>query len=173
MSLHTLRNVSMAIVASLMMFSDSLGQVANAATATDRAAVSTGKTSLQIAQTDSATNQVLSQLRRVRNGMVSQGFRGTHEPFIGNLGRGGDENITLNLRQGTTYLIAGVCDNDCGDLDLELYDGNGNRLAVDRKADSIPIVSVTPRWNARFTVKAIMPRCANEPCRFGIETFGR
>jgi hypothetical protein len=180
MSLHTLRHVSLAIAASAILLGDSLGQLAPAVAASDRANVSTtvstaklGQTGIQIAQTDRATNQIYAQLRRIRDGMVSRGFRTTHDLFLGNLGRGGDENITFNLRAGTTYTIVGVCDNDCRDLDLELYDGNGNRLAVDRKQDSIPVVSVSPRWNARFTVKAIMPSCANEPCRYGIEAFGK
>ncbi len=176
MSLHTLCNISMAIVASVIMFGDPLGQTAKAATANNRADISAAKivkTGIQIAQADRSTNQVLNQLRLLRDNMVPKGFRSTHNPFIGNLGRGGDENITLNLRQGTTYTIVGVCDSDCRDLDLELFDGNGNRLASDRKVNSIPFVSVSPRWNARFTVKAIMPSCSNEPCRYGIEVFGK
>ena len=180
MSLHTLRNVSLAIVASVMMFGDSLKQPTSAAAASHRANVTTnvstaklGQTGIQIAQADRATNQVYAQLRAIRDRIVPQGFRTTHDLFLGNLGRGGDENIMFNFRKGTTYTIVGVCDNDCRDLDLELYDGNGNRLASDLKANSVPFISVSPSWNARFTVKAIMPSCNNEPCRYGIEVFGR
>lgn len=176
MSLFTLRNASLAIVTSFVMVGNSLGSIANAATAnhpSSRSTATISRTGIQIAQTNRATNQVFNQLRRIRNTFTSRGFRSTHDPFIGNLGQGGDETITINLRQGISYAIVGVCDNDCRDLDLEVYDGNGNRLAVDSKADSMPVVSVSPRWNARFTIRAIMPSCSNEPCRYGIEVFGK
>jgi hypothetical protein len=127
----------------------------------------------QVAQTDRWTNQVRSQLLSLA---LAAGFDGnslTHEPFIGDLGNGGEADITLNVRSGVSYAIVGVCDNDCRDMDLKLYDDNGNLISSDTQRDDTPLVRVTPRWNARFTIRVIMANCSNAPCRYGIGFFGK
>ena len=127
----------------------------------------------QVAQTDRWTNQVRAQLIQVA---VAAGFSGnslTHQPFIGDLGNGGENDITFNVTAGVSYAIVGVCDNDCRDIDLKLYDDNGNLISSDTQRDSTPIIRVTPRWNARFTIRVIMGNCSNSPCRYGIGFFGK
>lgn len=127
----------------------------------------------QVAQTDRWTNQVRAQLAQVA---LAAGFSGntvTHEPFIGDLGNGGEDDITLNLRRGVSYAIIGVCDNDCRDIDLKLYDDNGNLISSDTGRNDTPFIAVTPRWNARFTIRVIMTNCSNAPCRYGIGAFGK
>ena len=134
---------------------------------------STSEAHLRVAQTDRWTTQVYAQLLTLA---VAAGFTKddiTHKPFIGDLGHESYEDITVNLRKGVTYVIVGVCDEDCSDFDLRLYDENGNLIAKDTKRDSTPVVAVTPSWNARFTVRSIMVRCSNAPCRYGIGFFGR
>ncbi|NJK61098.1 MAG: hypothetical protein HC918_13870, partial [Oscillatoriales cyanobacterium SM2_1_8] len=108
--------------------------------------------------------QLLGAARLARTG----GNRATHDPFIDELGNGGEDNISLNLQEGIEYLIVGVCDEDCSDLDLVLRDDNGNIVSSDTKDDDIPIVRITPRWNARFKVQVTMASCTNAPCRYGI-----
>ncbi|MGC1525491.1 MAG: hypothetical protein WA783_05525, partial [Phormidesmis sp.] len=74
---------------------------------------------------------------------------------------------------GVTYSLVGVCDEDCSDLDIVLYDDNGNIVASDLQPDDFPVVTVTPRWNAQFTINVRMVSCSIAPCRFGVGAFGR
>lgn len=131
------------------------------------------QTSIQVAQTDRWTRQVRDQLNQVARSARDRGATLTHDPYTGVLGNGGRDDINLNLRNGTTYAIVGVCDNDCRDIDLALYDDNGNLIASDTEQDSTPIVNVTPRWNARFRLRVSMPRCSSAPCAYGVGVFGR
>ncbi|MEA5477806.1 hypothetical protein VB774_09255 [Pseudanabaena galeata UHCC 0370] len=131
------------------------------------------KTYTQIAQNDRWTNQVRTQLIQASIAIGLVNYRMTHNPFIGDLGRRGQDDITLNLKRGTNYAIIGVCDNDCRDIDLQLYDDNGNLVASDTKDDDTPVVRITPRWNAQFTIRVIMSSCSNAPCRYGIGFFGK
>ncbi|MDX2256990.1 MAG: hypothetical protein NW214_15865 [Pseudanabaenaceae cyanobacterium bins.39] len=126
-----------------------------------------------IAQNDKWTNQVRSQLVRASVAIGLVNYQMTHNPFIGDLGNRGKDDVTLNLRRGTSYAIVGVCDNDCRDIDLELYDDNGNLVASDTQNDDTPVIRITPRWNAEFTIRVVMASCSNSPCRYGIGTFGQ
>ena len=124
----------------------------------------------QIAQVDPWVAQVRSQLRRVANIAGYNGYSLTHD-FFGNLRDNYREDVTFNLRSGKTYRIIGVCDNDCSDLDLKIYDANGNLIASDTLRDSQPIISVRPKWDSAFTVRATMVSCSSSPCRYGIGAF--
>ena len=127
----------------------------------------------QIAQTDRWTTQVRTQLFRAALALGYGNYTMTHNPFIGDLGRRGQDDVTLNLRKGTSYAIVGVCDNDCRDIDIVLYDDNGNVVASDTKNDDTPVVTITPRWNAQFTIRVVMSSCSNAPCRYGVGAFGQ
>jgi hypothetical protein len=120
-----------------------------------------------------ATSQVQRELLKAALAMGLGGYNMTHNPFVGDLGRGGQNDITLTLRRDVDYAIIGVCDNDCRDIDLVLYDDNGNLIASDVQQDDTPMVKVSPRWNAQFTIRVKMASCSNAPCRYGIGAFGR
>jgi len=129
--------------------------------------------SVLVAQSDRWSYQVRRELLKAALAAGLGGYNLTHDPFISSLGRGGREDVTLSLRQGKSYAIIGVCDNDCQDVDLALFDDNGNLIASDLQRDDTPMVRVTPRWSARFTVRVRMSSCSNAPCRYGIGVFGR
>lgn len=160
--------ISSRLMLSIMFLSSSICFTSNAA----RAEISAPRTGIQIAQSDRYTRQVRNQLIRASRAAGQGGLRLTHDPFVGDLGRGGDDYITINLKKGVSYAILGVCDEDCNDIDIELYDDNGNLIASDTEADDRPLVRVSPRWNARFRIKVLMPGCSNAPCRYGIGAFG-
>ncbi|MEA5581952.1 hypothetical protein VB620_11440 [Nodularia harveyana UHCC-0300] len=126
-----------------------------------------------LARADRWTDQVRSQLIKAALAAGFGGYSLTHDPFIGDLGNGGENDITLNLRGNVSYAIVGACDSDCRDIDLKVYDDNGNLISSDLQRDDTPLVRFTPRWNARFTIRVIMPNCSNAPCRYGIGAFGK
>ena len=86
---------------------------------------------------------------------------------------GGSERVRLDLDVGTDYQIIGACDDDCTDMDLILYDGNGREVDSDLLEDSFPIVSVMVVRSGAFSVEVSMANCTAEPCRYGIGVFGR
>lgn len=49
----------------------------------------------------------------------------------GQLTHGDSEAYTVTLEAGSSYMLRGVCDEDCLDLDLALYDGYGKLISHD------------------------------------------
>jgi hypothetical protein len=122
---------------------------------------------------DQWEGQVVRLLNQAATIATNQGMRRTHTPYIGSLRTGASTNHSVQLNGGTSYSLIGVCDNDCSDFDLRLFDGNGREVASDVLTDDTPVVSVTPRRTGTYTVRAIMTSCSSEPCRYGIGVYGR
>ncbi|MFL5541750.1 MAG: hypothetical protein ACJ8J0_22380 [Longimicrobiaceae bacterium] len=122
---------------------------------------------------DQWTQQVANLLNQAASTALSRGMRRTHTPYIGSLRTGASGNHTLQLNAGTSYALIGVCDNDCSDLDLRLFDPSGREVASDLLTDNTPVVNVTPRRTGTYTVRAIMTACSDQPCRYGIGVYGR
>ena len=110
------------------------------------------------------------------NSAVAAGYSGmelSHEPYTDALYNGQNSVVDLRLYAGTTYVIVGACDVDCSDLDLRLFDENGNVVDDDLLSDDRPIVAVTPRHTAIFHARATMAMCQSSPCAMGFGVFSR
>ena len=84
----------------------------------------------------------------------------------GSLRHGRERSHYFTLRKGMEYQIVGVCDNDCRDLDLKLYDENDNLIDKDFDSDDYPVVKVRPRRTAKFRAVAQMESCSANPCGY-------
>lgn len=117
-------------------------------------------------------SQVMAQLRAV-TALLNLGYdvRSSYEPFVGTLRNNTYTDVTYTLQGGVPYALVGVCDNDCPDLDLKLYDENYHLIDSDTQPDATPVIQVTPRWTGTFHVRVIMSRCNNSPCWYGIGEF--
>ncbi len=90
----------------------------------------------------------------------------------GHLGHRTYEDYAVTLETGHTYVLAGVCDEHCQDLDLELYDGYGNLISQDDEVDDAPIVDVSVAQGGIFTLRVTMYECSTNPCYYGFGVFG-
>jgi hypothetical protein len=121
---------------------------------------------------DEFERQVRNQLDAASESFRSDGYTQTHDLYLSRLDDGDDETVTFDLNRGTTYMIMGVCDNDCSDLDLVLYDGDGDEVDSDLELDDVPIVSVSTGRADTYRVEVRMADCDSEPCRFGVGVYG-
>ncbi|RMG22671.1 MAG: hypothetical protein D6730_15995 [Bacteroidetes bacterium] len=122
----------------------------------------------------SAQNDIVEkQVMQIGLLLALDGYELTHEIEYDNLNEGRYDNYYFSLRQGWSYKIYAVCDGDCGDIDICLFDENGNEIDCDETSDDTPIVSVTPRWSGRFRLWVKMYDCDISPCRFGMAVFGK
>ena len=69
---------------------------------------------------------------------------------------GETEEFELVLHAGAEYVIPGAGDSTTRDLDLEIYDENGNFIDGDDMLDALPFVVVEPAWSGTFTVRMTM-----------------
>ena len=87
----------------------------------------------------------------------------------GELDEGAETRLTVKLSAGTSFSIVGVCDLDCGNLDIRLLDIGGNEVTKDIQDDDFPIVNVTTAGT--YTARVIMVKCKSNPCAFGAKAF--
>lgn len=117
--------------------------------------------------------EVGNQLERALLASGLGGYTLTHEPFIDALDQGRSDYITLNLRAGTSYGMVAVCDRDCQDLDIALYDERGNLIASDLGDDDIPAITINPSRSGTYQVRVDMASCKTNACYYGIGVFGQ
>lgn len=73
---------------------------------------------------------------------------------------GGITNTSGVFSEGES--IYGSCDDDCTDLDMYLYDSDGNVVSQDIEPDAYPIV--TAPYSGEFYIEVTMPVCNAEAC---------
>jgi hypothetical protein len=105
----------------------------------------------------------ISNAPRLAGPEALRAFRVTNS---GDLREGWHSDHTIRLSYGTEYVMRGICDEDCTDLDLKLYDSNGNLLDEDVEPDDTPIIVHTARYSGNYTLRVIMARCRIEPCKW-------
>jgi len=120
------------------------------------------------------TDQVKTQLAAV--GLLlglGDDYEFTHDPYVDSIRHGRIDSLTLTLRAGTAYALVGVCDEDCRDIDLRVYDEDDHLVGKDMASDDKPIIQISPRWTGRFRIEVLMNTCVASPCFYGIGTFGK
>ena len=124
-----------------------------------------------------ATNRFVEQINRQLASaavlLYGNDYRVTHEPTISTLRDRGKLLISVNLRSGVEYGLVGVCDSDCADVDLKLYDENYNLVDADTRSDDMPVVTVSPRWSGQYYIEVDMETCRTDYCYYGVGVFGR
>jgi len=121
---------------------------------------------------DPWTTSVRNQLSRAATTAAQQGLRLMADPYVGSLRQGASTDLSINLNAGRSYMMVGVCDQDCSDVDLRLFDPSGNEVDSDLLADDVPIVDTRPARSGTYRVRVIMTACRTEPCRFGVGLYG-
>jgi hypothetical protein len=116
---------------------------------------------------------IIAQLHQAQANLGQQGYQMVGQPFSGGLQPGEAWNIPAEMHVGYEYQIVGVCDRDCSDLDLRLFDGNGGLIIEDTSVNSQPNVGVIPTTTGAFTIQVHMYACSVAPCYYAIALYGR
>lgn len=116
---------------------------------------------------------ILAQLQQAEAMAAQQGFQLVGQPFSGSLAQGQSWNVPAQLFQGYDYRVLGVCDRDCADLDLVLFDSAGRQISQDTTTSNQPVVAVQPGYNDNFTIQVQMYNCTVAPCYYALALYGR
>jgi len=119
----------------------------------------------------SYATQVWNQLQKAYSDISDSSSFQLNNYIIGKLADGGTDTWTFPLERGKEYLIIGVCDNDCSDVDLAVKGGNGNVIVKDEEVDDTPVTRFRVTSSGRFTVEVTMADCRDQPCFFGFGLF--
>jgi hypothetical protein len=93
------------------------------------------------------------------------------EALYGGLGQGESRRATLPLVAGVPFRIVGLCDGDCSDLDLTLYDGSGKQIATDIAIDDTPLLNIEVDASGTYEVEVAMVTCSIEPCAWSVMAY--
>lgn len=124
-----------------------------------------------IALANHYTEEVAAQLIFIGRKYIEAGWTSSHEPYLNSLRANNSYYIPYYLRAGNSYSIFGVCDGDCSDIDLSLYDNNGNLIAQDNDSDDYPIVSANIYRSGSYQIKVRMYSCRTQDCLYGLAAF--
>jgi hypothetical protein len=122
---------------------------------------------------DNAQAIILQQLQQAQVAAAQQGFQLVGQPFSGSLAQGQSWNVPAELFPGYDYRVLGVCDRDCADLDLVLYDANGQAISQDTTTTSQPVVAVQPAYHGNFVIQVQMFNCTVAPCYYALALYAR
>jgi hypothetical protein len=100
------------------------------------------------------------------------GTRLLREPWMGALAQGASDDIWIGLRAGRTYHLIPLCDQDCSEVDLRMYDAAGTEVAHASDMDDIDILTITPARGGRYRMRMVMLGCSAAPCRYAIAMYG-
>ncbi|MDX2236491.1 MAG: hypothetical protein NW203_02900 [Hyphomonadaceae bacterium] len=106
---------------------------------------------------------------------TSEGFRrdGAIQDFIAPMRLEGGAIWPVTLQRGVTYRVFAVCDNDCSDVDLEVYDVGGGFVGRDIATNDTPYVQITPQADGVVYARLWLAACESEPCYVGARVFRR
>jgi hypothetical protein len=124
------------------------------------------------AQSSEYNRQLDVQLRESRNMYLPAGQTIVRGPLGGSLDEGSTVNYSFQLVAGRSYTILGVCDNDCSDLDITMYDPQGNEVAEDVLTDDKPVASHTARRTGRYRATISMASCSTGACFYAVAAYG-
>lgn len=127
----------------------------------------------QLAAQSQWEQQVLEQIRTAGELFTSEGFGQVGETRTGSLNDETSEDFYLTLEGGASYILVGVCDNDCPDIDLALFDQAGNEIDSDYEDDAVPMVEISPAGTGSYRIHVYMASCKSEPCFYGVAAFAQ
>jgi hypothetical protein len=115
--------------------------------------------------------QVLDQIRTMGTAVAAEGYALVGDVHTGSLYAQASDDFNLTLQAGIHYVLVAVCDNDCPDIDLALYDGSGDQLDSDYQDDAYPVVEASPNRTASYRVHVYMADCTTGPCFYGVGVY--
>lgn len=130
-------------------------------------------------QIDPARNDVepwvrvlFDEMAAVDKSAKAHGLVAAQEPVVELIGQDSIYSVEYTFAErGTTVTIVGVCDIDCTDLDLAIYDGHGRPVVDDTEQDDRPVTQFVVLEPGRFQARVHMVACKREPCGFAVQAY--
>lgn len=89
------------------------------------------------------------------------------------MNQGEYESYIVELPSAGSFEIVAVCDRDCDDISLDVYDSSKTKIAMNRSKTDFPIVrfDINDPFDTTVKVHVNMNRCHKNPCEYGIEIY--
>jgi len=141
----------------------------------DRATESAILLELMNAEARAEMEEMTPYMRQVAVRLVSysamleeSGWEITDDRKVDSLKPGSVDSLEVSLSSGS-YLALGVCDDDCGDLDVYVLDSKGEIIGSDVLVDAEPMVEFDVDQRATYFVGASMESCDAADCVYSLQ----
>ncbi|MGH8545671.1 MAG: S1C family serine protease [Gammaproteobacteria bacterium] len=115
---------------------------------------------------------LVDEMEQVREAAGKLGYVVTQEPVIEMIKENEMYDVEFTFQdRGANISVGGVCDLDCTDLDLAMYDENGHTVVTDTDLDDRPMLNFEIVQPGTFTVRVYMAKCSREPCAFAVQAY--
>ncbi|HET9455682.1 MAG TPA: hypothetical protein VFO66_15465, partial [Gemmatimonadaceae bacterium] len=122
--------------------------------------------------TDASRADVDGRLAQITTVLAQRSWNRAAAPVVYGVAEEGVTELgTFLLTAGRTYQVAGVCDEDCDDLDLRVMGPGAERLGTDDETDDTPLVGFTAPVTGAYHVGATMADCETETCVFAVAVY--
>ena len=115
--------------------------------------------------------QVADQIQFAATAMAESNYGLIDDSKTGALEANETTRVSLRFTPGNAYVILGVCDVDCTDIDLWLLDPDGEEIDIDVEVDDRPVLALMASDPRPYTVVVGMVTCSQEPCFYGLGVF--
>jgi hypothetical protein len=78
---------------------------------------------------------------------------------------------SFDVEAGKTYVVAGACDEDCGELSLAAEDPDGNVIDASDKGADAPTLIFKPGKSGKVSILVTMEDCGENACDYGLGLF--
>lgn len=102
-----------------------------------------------------------------QNGLTPRG-----QLLRGSVAQGNDTDVTVRLERAGILAFVGVCDANCSDVDLVVFNPDGSEAGSDLLPDDAPIVMIENAPAGTYRVRVSMPGCSATMCGFGVRAYG-
>ena len=105
--------------------------------------------------------------------LQKEGFYRSLWRHVGSLDVGAGETLGLSIPSYSQVAIQGVCDNECGDLDLVLHSDDGEAVEAEAGTDDFPLLLLKTGREKGHALEVRMGACTAEPCHYAVGVYVR
>jgi hypothetical protein len=102
---------------------------------------------------------------------VCAGCFTNYTPFSGDLSEDDTATVTFTVGSAREYTLVGACDEDCGDLNLELYAPGGKSVSKHRGLSKTPMVRAYLRPGVQYELDISLANCETEVCSYAVGIY--
>lgn len=114
---------------------------------------------------------VTAKLDTVTTALAASGFAPAGAPTIISIAADNSTEVQMQVQAGKGYVIVGICDENCGDLDLLVLKADGTTVGQDVAEDNAPLVTYVATENTTLRVRVSMAGCTAASCLAGAALY--
>jgi hypothetical protein len=121
-------------------------------------------------QADIYVDSIAEQISGITDAMSSEGWV-MESIVMSKLNENSEDSWNFIPTQGQRYRLVAVCDQDCPDIDLFIYDSRENLVDSDEQEDAMPVATISNADGNIYDYTVKMYSCTSEPCYYALGIY--